>query len=387
MPLFILGLLESLVFLPGIIDLATVPRWAILAVGLPLCLLMNQRVDLPASRWLGSVALGFMALTSLWTPDQLTGYQELIWLCILAVAFYLGAITDDLKPLWTGLAYGVAVSAILAVAQRLEFVSTFGGTNGSGLFTNKILMAEATMVCLIAMLMYKRWWIAGVLFLGFVAATSRGAMIGLTAALLVWLYAYRPKLAGTLMLVAVAAFGITFLYMNNVLHHESATLRMKMWDAALSGATWFGNGIGSYATTFPVWEHAHSDLFQAIYECGILCIPFIALMIVLLSGGRHDVEKFILIAVLTSGLFAFPLHMPFTAFAAAVAAGSLTASWGLVRLRINEGRAYSGLFRRWESSTGRGTSPHRGRLSGCVPPFAAHEAAEGRAASAFLRGF
>lgn len=386
MHLFVFGLLLSLAFLPGIIDLATVPRWGVLAVGLPICLLLNQRAELPATRWLGPITLGLMAMTAFWANDTLTALQEVSWLCIIAVAFYLGAITENLKSLWIGLAYGVAVSSFVAVGQRLGYFDLLGGLVGGGLFTNKILMAEASMVCLIAMLAYGKWILSAILFVGFCAAASRGALVGLIAGILCWLYVSRPQLAVRLGAVC-AAIGVgIFLYMNSI-HHESVTLRLEMWKAALTNATLIGHGVGSYSMSFPTWEHAHSDFFQAIYECGIFALPFTALMIYLVVEGRDDVEKFVLVSVIASGLFAFPLHMPFTAFAAAIAAGSLIGRGLGVRHSLYSWGADYGFPIGRSSASRSGASSYNGRSSRCVPPFAAYETTQGRNQGPFLRGF
>lgn len=329
--LFLLGLVVALAFWPGLVGAGFAPRWSALAVGAPFCLLWAEGRDehAPDGRQgllllLVLVLLSGASASLLWTPDPLTGLNELAHLLILATVFYLGVAAEDLAPAWDGLALGVTGSAALAVAQVLGWEGLPQVAVPGGLFVNKNFLAEAGMVALVAMMASGRWWLVPGPVVAVALTTSRavlGALV-LTAALAFMRRV--PQLSWLLLVLVSLATVLAF-----ALPVPSAEQRIDFWVSALSDLRWLGHGLGSFQVAYPLIEFAHSEPVQLTYELGVLGVPVVALLIYAL-GGAHEVEWYVLASVALVGLLSFPLHLPVTGFAAALAAGHLVGG----RLRV-----------------------------------------------------
>lgn len=303
---------------------ALAPRWAVLAVGIPLCLLLQERKDTNIKRlpyWL-LLVLCAMAVPTLWAQDQFSSLDELIHFAILAGAFYLGAQERDLTPAWLGIAAGVNISAVLALWQMLGWADIEQAIPPAGLFMNKNMFAEAGMVSLVALLaLGKRYYL---LLPGTLVATILPASRAVYGALLITLAVMwsrkRPYLSATAFLLVLVAAVTSFIFMRA----ESASLRLEYWAAAVSHLSWLGHGANSFSALVPSAWYAHSEPVQLAYEFGVLALPLFVLVIYAL-GGPHGPERLVLFAVVAVGLLSFPLRMPLTGFAAALAAGHLVA--------------------------------------------------------------
>ena len=243
-----LGFATSVAFVPDILSAATAPRWAVLALMIPLVLMAARRVY--GLGW-AAVILAPMALTVLWAPDRLTAIDELIHWSIFAGAILVGASFGNLGALWVGLQLGVALSVVLAVFQWFGYQGIAQAVPPAGLFINKNLLAEASMVELITAVGYWPRILVAVAALGVVIATSKavfGAMI-LTGAIWLWRrndYPLDRVIAAATVLGLVVAVVVFFL-----IGHPSAAARLEMWLNALGNATILGHGLGSFSTYFP----------------------------------------------------------------------------------------------------------------------------------------
>lgn len=341
-PLFLLGFAVTVAFWPGLVSAALAPRWAALAVGAPLCLMLTTcQGDEHAPDGgrgllllLAFVLLSGASASVFWTPDILTGLNEVAHLAILLTVFYLGAMAEDLSPAWFGIAAGVTVSAAIAIAQSLGWEAIAQTAAPAGLFVNKNFLAETGVVALVAMIGARAWWWIPGPAVGALLPVSKGALGALALIGAIALYRRHPYLAMSLgtavLLLAALAFAWPL---------STAAQRIDLWSTALGDLRWFGHGAGSFQVTYPFAEFAHSEPVQFAYELGLLGIPFAAVLLYALgplgapfaAGGAHEVEWFILLAIAAIGLLSFPLRLPVTGFAAALAAGHLVA--GRLRLR------------------------------------------------------
>jgi len=141
--LALLGFAVAAAFVPGFVDAAMGPKWAVLAVGVPISLALLEHEDLPLWSFAWLIAA---AVPTWWAVDRLHALDELLHLVILAGAFYLGACARDLRPVWIGLGAGVALSTVIAIAQLLGFDYLAQVAPPAGLFVNRNYLGEAAMV-------------------------------------------------------------------------------------------------------------------------------------------------------------------------------------------------------------------------------------------------
>lgn len=349
-----------------------------MAVGVALCLLLTRDRPVALNGW-GMVILALIGLTLAWTPDIYAGVGMYIHVLILASVFVLGAILKDLTPIWIGYAAGMIPSAIIALEQRFIELEYFDRVSGypSGLFVNANIMSEAAAVALIAMIAQRRWALAIAPLVCVWLAHSRGVYGGLAIALSFWLMASHPRLAGSILVSAFVAGASWLWYADGD--------RFAYWSGAIQGLTFFGNGLESYVTAFPLQEHTHQEILQLVYELGVFAIPIIVLGLYAL-GGAHGIELSIFACILAIGFLSFPLHMPATGFAATLAAGYLVSGRVRVRHRLLYGRDADGS--RLEP-TGRVSWPVSsldGRRDSQVPVFAPYPVDPGHPARRDAQG-
>lgn len=371
-PFFLTGFLVAVAYWPGIVASALAPRWAAMAVLVALCLLLTRARPVALGGW-GAVIVALIGLTLAWTPDIYAGVGMYVHVLILASVFVLGATAKDLTPVWIGYAVGIIPSAVIALEQRFIELAYFDQVSAAptGLFVNPNIMGEAAAIALIAMVAQRKWFLAIAPFICVWLAHSRGVYGGLAIALAFWLMASRPKIAGMIFWSTIAA-GISWLW-------YADGHRFDYWTGALQGLTLFGNGLESYVSAFPAQEHAHQEILQLVYELGIFATPIFALGLYAL-GGAHGIELSIFACILAIGFLSFPLHMPATAFAAALAAGYLVSGRVRLRHRLLYGRDADGS--RIEP-TGRVSWPVSsldGRRGGYVSIFAPYPVHPGRTA-------
>lgn len=328
----LLSLLLPLAFLPGLMSAGTTPRWAVLALLVPLMLYWVDWKRVP----LKSVLLGtlaFSAASLLWMDVPLDGYLELWRMAILFAAFAIGAVCGPLEKPLTLMATGVAITLPLVALQQFAGYQGIPQTaSPAGLFLNKNVLAESAAVLLVAMVWLRNWKVALPLLLVVLLAKERAAFVGIVVALIVYILPRNRKVAGLIVAAALIA-------LFSMVGSPSVADRFDIWRDSAQGFSFLGNGIGSFFTAFPATatnmdvlairpEQAHNEIIHFIFELGVgaaglLAIGFFAMR------GTLELERLMLVALLAISLFAFPFHMPLTAFVAALVAGRLCAaqSW------------------------------------------------------------
>lgn len=319
--MFVYALAIALAFWPGALDPASTGRWAVMAVGAPLLLMTYARTPPQPLEGVGAATIITMLATAAWSPDLLYAAGDAAHLLVLAMVFCLGAAAPDLRQAWAGLAAGVTVSAAIALAQLAGWRGIEQASGVAGLFMNKNLLAEAGLVALVAALASRTWWAVPGGALALAIGQSRAAFGAAAFALGVAMLA-RHRRAG-LLWIALCAFSAIALF---AAEHPATVMRMDMWRQALGNLAWFGHGLGSYPAHFHYFEFPHSEPVHLAYELGLFALLPAGILAYVWMERTHDTEHLVLAAILAVGLFSFPLRMPLTGFAAALAAGHL-AGW------------------------------------------------------------
>jgi hypothetical protein len=335
--LVLTGFLAATAFWPGIVDGATAPRWAVLGVLVPLCLLLAGPARVRPMVALAALAfLGAAALSISWAPDRLSATDELVHMTILAAAMWLGASLDDLSPFWGGAAAGVSISVLLAVAQTFGFDGVPQAVSPAGLFGNKNVLAEA---CLLALVVA---WALPFALLGLALAGSKAALGAATVMLAVWLRKRAP-LASKAILAGLVLALVWLVASGN----ESFSIRLGYWTEAASAMTPLGHGIGSFAAFNPEAEFAHSEVIQLAFEMGLIGLLLVGVYAYAMGGidvgAGVGPELVVLVGVGAVSLFGFALHMPLTAVAASLAVGRLARARMLARGGVHDGPTEAGV--------------------------------------------
>ncbi len=346
-----LGFAVMTAYIPGTIGGALPTGWVVLWLVMPL-LLFDCNPELTFAHWWGAAFLGCAALSLLWSPHGLLAMMQ--WLA-LGMVFVWASSLDDLRPVLKGLAAGLGVSALVFVAQWLGWHGVQSVEGPAGLFVNPNLLAEASALMLILLVSFKLWpWL--VVTVPGLATASRGALVALFVASMMWLWS-QSRPAAVSVFVGILLVGVLIVkYPSPVSNRvvgamtaesappagvagtlatarmETVSQRFDLWRDMLNGMTWTGQGVGSFEYLYPKFaqrvdvfkvrpQHAHNDLLELMFEFGVGALPLLLLMTALL--GVNDVERTILASFLAIAMFGFPLHVPVTGFIAAMVAGRL----------------------------------------------------------------
>jgi hypothetical protein len=326
-----LGFFIAVAFWPGLLSAAVAPRWALIAVGLPLVSWLDPRaLDLRIGLCL-LATLGLAALSLAWTPDPLTGSLELSHLLILCAAVLAGACCTDLAPVLRAVALGVGVSSLIAVAQLVGHSPVEQMVSPAGLFANRNVLGELAAVVMVWAVLSGERWVSLVLLAAVILCRSR---VGLVSAVLALCWA-RPRwtpsivIMGVIYVLLAPLVGMSPLDPGKLV---SAAERLEIWTAAISDPRLFGHGIGSFTAAYPGWEYAHSDFLQAFYELGVGVVPFALVVVAALLAGPRSPERAAFGVLAVECLISFPLHLPTSAFLAGLLVGHLAGAWDGISL-------------------------------------------------------
>lgn len=327
-----LGVAVSAAFWPGMLSAAWTPRWAVLAVGLPLTSRLDPRALPQGAQGVLVFMLALGALSLIASPYPQAGAYDLINIAILCMAFLAGANVDSLDPLFTGLCWGLAVSVGIAIIQALgvDWAVDLGNpadTHANGLFFSSEVLAEFAALLAVWAVLRHSWTWAAIAAVPLVLCASRVAFIVAGVGVLLGFRPSRPYLFRTLLLVGVvAAIAAATMLSSDTYKIGSAGTRLVIWGAtALSAADApLGNGLGWFIAAHPYEMLAHSDALQALVELGIGSVVLLAIPYMVWRSGRgSDAERALFYAACVAVVFSFPLHFPASGFLTAVLAGFL----------------------------------------------------------------
>ena len=323
----IFGFLLAVAYNPFIFNSATQPRWAILAIAVPIMICANQSSapnHLSSLHITGSAYLAWCGLTLAWTPNLWDGLNASIQLLIGVAVFALGARSNTLKPIFAGLALGLMISSLILLIPNDLFPLH------QGLLGNPNMLAEAAVMTAIGCLAYGARW----LIIGLLPAISlpqaRGALLAGLVAVLILLWSRSRMLAITLASLSICA--LVILTNHRWAAGSSLTERWIIWTDTIKGLNWLGNGIGSYHFLYPFLthsydtailrpEHAHNELLEIVFEVGAVGACLYASMVAIALRSATDITLPVLVAFCVIGLFGFPSHIPITLFIAALCLG------------------------------------------------------------------
>jgi hypothetical protein len=315
----VLGFAVSTAYLPFQLEGDFVPRWAAIAVGIPLVSKLDPRA-LSEPIWL---LLGFLlfvcAISLVQSPFFLVGMNDMIFVVILSLAFLMGAGLETIDDLMLGIGTGLGLSAGLVAVQYFGQWSPFpvGSVSPGGLFFNSEVMGEFAALVLV-------WAVAKRNILIGIAASVALALsfsrVGLGAAAIGILAVWRPRLRVLLpMLSTILVAGLTLLLFTKF---SSSFHRVILWGATVMSFTPLGHGLGWASLAFPEEEFSHSDALQAIAELGIGGLALLLIPIAAFRGKRAGhAQHALFVAILVEVFVSFPLHFPASGFVAAVVAG------------------------------------------------------------------
>lgn len=325
----ILGLLLSLAFDPLAFQGATTPKWALLAVALPVMVSLSSPNHFSRLHLIGAGFLAWCVLSLTWTSNLWDGFGLGIHLIILSLAFVLGSRSESLAAIFKGLALGLTVSSLLVVIPHDEFSTVL--TSEQGLFGNQFALAEVAALTIIGCVVYRLWWFIPGVIPSLVPlhsqTTPRSALLGLGVAGLAWLWS-RSRVASLSLAALVCAAAIASAFYRP----ESSWQRVTIWQDTLAGLSFFGHGLGSFFTDF-VWhaanidtsferpEHAHNELLEWAFELGAVGLVLFCAFWWQAYRTADLATRCLIAGVLAIGMVSFPFHVPATAFVGSLCAG------------------------------------------------------------------
>jgi len=156
---------------------------------------------------------------------------------------------------------------------------------------------------------------------------ARGALVGGIAAFGTYLWSRSRMWTALLALLSICVIAI-------LIDQRSATVleRWTIWSETFPALTFKGYGVGSYYFLYPFLtgafdttlarpEHPHNELMEIWFELGIIGTFIYVCLVAAAFRSADSVSRCILVAFVTIGMFAFPSHVPFTAFLGAVILG------------------------------------------------------------------
>jgi len=289
------------------------------------------------------LALGYASLSLCWSASPLDSLNWLWRAYLLAAVFFIGSALPSIEKLLRVMSISLSFLLPLVVLQQLGYQGIPQTAPPAGLFINKNLLAEAAALLFVAMVYLRLWWCTVPLALLLLLTQERAAAVGLILALIVFM-APRLKLLPrkALIMSMTMIIGLGMLIALSTYHRAnqmtrldtSSKERLVIWQDTVDGLTVLGRGIGSYYVAFPQKatrlatetmrpEFAHSEPLHFVFELGLGSLLLAALGCYVLRGAHHELERLIMVTFLGISFFAFPLHMPVTAFIAALCAGRL----------------------------------------------------------------
>lgn len=332
--MFYLGLILAVCYVPGYTGAFIPTQWVLLSAILPLGLWRSGPMSL--GHWTGLVVLAWSAISFLWVPNGYDWGYGMWLMAIIAGAFWLGSTTDP-TSIFRGLAVGLGISSIVAIAQSLGYSPVEASPSPShpaGLLYNPTVLGASCALVLIALCCYRLWWYIPALLPALFLSHSRGALIVLACT------AFTTRLhwaiVSTLLIV-----GIGIVSLNP---QPSDIQRLYLWGITLRNLDFFGHGLGSFNTflyynpidlypkSIAIFhpEFVHNDYLQLWFELGPGAIA-IYLIYVFTLTQRASLHWPIFFAFSILGLFYFPLYNPIPAFVGALVAGRILSDWHLAR--------------------------------------------------------
>lgn len=337
-----LGLILCIAYWPYINGAATAPRWMVIAACVPLLLFLVPRVEITRAHVVGFLFVAWSLLTLTWTATWYDSVDAAWKLVLLVGCFALGSALSDLRPLYRGMAIGIGISSILVLTDALGLFSVPKHHGLAGLFVNSLFLAEiAALVLVGAFANFLPWPYLVAVAPSVFLTGGRAPLLAIGVVFVARLW--RTSRDAALATIAVLCIGAMIAI---VLRPDSVFERLDIWSDTLRGLSAFGHGLGSFAGLFPQYarlvdasanrfENPHNEFLQIAFETGIPGLV-LALAFCWLILKTESPERYVFIAFVVEACFAFPNHLPCTAFLAALVAGHAARALPVVRLGAAE---------------------------------------------------
>jgi hypothetical protein len=335
------ALLVAVAYVPGIYSAASMPRWWVMALALPVI----SDLD-PRQLWapVGVCLFGglmWAAVSLAVSPDPQNGALQLLLMALLALTMIAAAGIEDVDRCVEWFGWGIAISCVLAVPQWFGWNGILQTARPAGLFLNSEILAETAAPILIWAWFKNRFALFGVMLIPLLLCHSRIAVVVAAAGLL---YGWRPRHWGLrpLLIALLANAALASVFVLGFGKLESGLDRMVLWGAGLLSITPGGRGLGWWASTHPgpLSEVAHSDALQLMVEVGLGSLFLLAVPIILLTRGTGDTAmRAAYVALGVEALVSFPMHLAASGFLAAVLAGHMARARADIRDARLESRA------------------------------------------------
>lgn len=317
--------LVTVAFVPGIMSAAIVPRWAVIALGIPL--VSQIRWQIPTGLQLAIAAgVAWSAATILRAPDQLDSLLQFFFMLCLIGVMGVASQIDDLTEALSGMCWGLALSALACIVAREHghFLATSHVELFPGLFYNAEVLVELCAPLLVWAAVTRRWHFVVIAAVPIMLNNSRipivAVMVGLMFAF--WPKGWRARVALGAVGLALASAVVVYMTFGHF-KLGSAAGRMVSWLTAAYAITPAGQGFGWFRATHGGEEFAHSDVLQAFAEIGAGALLFVLIPVYALRNRRDHAERAAFVVICAELVVSFPIHVPATGFLAALLAGYL----------------------------------------------------------------
>jgi hypothetical protein len=351
----ILGFLLAIAFDPFTFTGATSPRWALLAIALPIVCAFQSRKHLTFSHLLGGLFITWAAVSIAWTPNIWDGMNGLIQIIIIALCFVMGSRENSLKACFTGLSVGITISSAILLLHPILTFPSIVLTYPHGLFGNRNMLGEVAVLTALGCCVYHRYWfIPGLLPAMFWYPLSRGALWALAIGWGVILWP-RWKWLMVGLVASVVAYTLVSVLVYDF-HVVGVVQRIQVWEAVAHNISLVGHGLGSLFTLAPFFsgfldtsinrlDHAHNDALEILFELGIPGLVIYVSIITHAIGceaknGSLGNTLPVLAAFLVISSVAFPWHVPVNAFIGALVLGHSIRNGRSLRSLYADGRAF-----------------------------------------------
>lgn len=337
--------LIAVAFIPNIMSAAIVGRWTIIAIGIPLVARIEFKFPF-AIQFALAMGFAWSAASVLYAPDRMDSLLQLFFMLMLIGVMGAASQIKSLDDAMTGMCLGVSVSSLFCVAALFghQLVDQ-GSAYYAGLFYNSEVLSEFAAPLAVWAVVKRRFGLAAITVFPLAIDKPRVALIALTVALIFTYWPTRWKYRAFLIASAAVVIGAAMFYMTYG-HYKlgSVALRISIWLSTAMAIDISGHGIGWYRASHITEEFAHSDVIQAFAELGIgaLCFAMIPVYALFRNRGNYVAERAAFIAVCVELLISFPLHVPASAFLAALVAGFLVSRRSDVRVVGYHGRTDDG---------------------------------------------
>jgi hypothetical protein len=333
MPL--IAFLLPTLFWPQFAEAANTPKWMLLSVLVPfLCPKMPGWAVL----W-----LLFGAASTFWATSHYDAILAL-WQFGLLIGLILAAKQADFDKCMTAYCWGIALNTVIVGLQLADIHIVPKSTGTPGLLMNPNYLAAAALLGCIYAATKKQWALLVFMLPCLVVPMAKGPLIVAAALFLLVGFKRFPVTATALFCGAV---GLIVYFLADFSPDQTVMARWQMWQNAAAMWQPWGQGIGSFQSTYPAFwnavtetgpsgyamlshpRSAHNDLITLSVELGLVGIlTWFGLLALCFTKGE---SSYVLIAFLGIGMFSHPILVPSTAAIAAIAAGNCLQRWDVLR--------------------------------------------------------